>query len=184
MTQCEPNDREGSLTRRLAREARATRPAFSEGLHARICRAVEREELPRPKRSAGARLPRRRLFFAATAAALLVGAALVASWLNRADPQRPAPIAKSPVPQAPSARQAPTEEPGAGPADVPDEVSEAVADPGTITGPTGQLAQHLGLLADEAVSEGQWAYLDHDLGVALRLLADQFPLDGESTEPL
>jgi hypothetical protein len=122
-------------------------------------------------------VPRRRLF-ATVAAALLVGAALLAWWRSRPEPRRPTPVAQ------PSAPQAPSEEPDAALAKVPDEVPEPVADPGAITGPTGQIARHFGLLADAAVSEGQWAYLDHDLGVALRLLADQFPLDGGATEPL
>ena len=177
MTNPLPNDQKQRLARRLKREARATRPAFSAALHARICRAIEQEGAARPRRSALPRMPRRRLL-AAAAAALVVGAALLASWWSRPEPRRPTPVAK------PSAPQTPSEEPGAALADVPQELSEAVADPGTITGPTGQIARHFGLLADKAVSEGQWAYLDHDLGVALRLLADQFPLDGESTEPL
>ena len=177
MTDPLPNDQEQRLARRLEREARATRPAFSGVLHARIRRAIEQEGAARPRRSAASRVPRRRLF-AAVAAAVVLGVALLAWWRSRPEPRWPPPVAH------PTAPQAPSEWPGAALAKVPEEVPEAVADPDTITGPTGQIAQHFGLLADEAVSEGQWAYLDHDLGVALRLLADQFPLDGESIEPL
>jgi hypothetical protein len=177
MTNPLSNDQEQRLARRLEREARATRPAFSEVLHARIRQAIEREAAPRPRRSSAPRVPRRRLF-AAVAAALVVGAALLAWWRSRPEPGQPKPLAH------PSAPQAPSEDPDAALAKIPEEVPEAVAGPGAITGPTGEIARHFGLLADAAVSEGQWAYLDHDLGVALRLLADQFPLDGGASEPL
>jgi hypothetical protein len=34
------------------------------------------------------------------------------------------------------------------------------------------------------LTTGQWAYLDHDARVAVRLLLDQLPFDAESVENL
>jgi hypothetical protein len=42
----------------------------------------------------------------------------------------------------------------------------------------------LGMLVDSTVTAGQWAYLDHDAQVAVRLLMNQLPFDAASIEPL
>lgn len=169
----ENRDEQRRLARRLEHEARATRPAFSEVLHARICRALE-EEGPARARPAGEPRKLARWLPVAVAATLLVGAALVGSWWSRSARPGTTPVVQSPRPAAPSVA----------PAVAVADASDAVADPDTITRPTGQVAEHFGLLVDEAISEGQWAYLDHDVGVAVRLLMNQVPLDAASIAPL
>ena len=157
-----PTDYEQRLANRLRREAQATRPAFSEALHARVCAALERPRAAPRRRPVASRLPNAWLS-AAIAVLLAVGAWLGVAWL----------------------RNSPSTGPG------PDESvialhegQDATVDPDVITEPTGQVAEHLGLLVDETVTAGQWAYLDHDAALAVRLLIDQLPFDAESGEPL
>jgi len=186
----ENREEEQRLARRLEQEARATQPAFSESLHARICQAIEEEVEPARARPAGT--PRKRAGWlpVAVAATLLVGAALWALWWTGPLHPGSTPIVESSHPAPPSV--APAVAPAVAPSLVPDDdravavadVSDAVADPDTITRPTGEVAEHFGRLVDEAISEGQWAYLDHDVGVAVQLLMNQLPLDAASIEAL
>jgi hypothetical protein len=61
------------IAERLRHEARQTRPAFSESLHARICRAVEQGEMAEPLRPAPLARFRRAGIAAAVATTLAVG---------------------------------------------------------------------------------------------------------------
>lgn len=146
-----PNEEE-RLAARLKLEAQATRPAFSEALHARICQALDDSEPPVPRRRLRWRW-RDHWALVAIAATLLVGVSLAVWWSRK----------------------------GPGPTEVPSEVAVA-AGPDMITGPTVRAAEDVGMLVDSTFSEGQWAYLDHDAQVAVRLLMDQLPLDVESME--
>lgn len=157
-----PTDEETRLADRLRREARATRPAFSEALHARVCRALQPCAPASPPRAGAGRMGRRWLSLA-VAATLLISVVSVAWWLNRSPRSGPSPVARNvPVPPIP--------DPG--------------ADPDVITEPTGEIAEHLGMLVDSTVTAGQWAYLDHDAQVAVRLLMNQLPFNETSIEPL
>ncbi len=153
---------ERGLADRLQAEAKATRPAFSDALHDRICQSLKPQATPPARRASGRRSVHARLS-AAVVATLLVGAGLVASWLG-----------KSPGPGLP---------PDAGGIASID-LQETAADPDMITAPTGEVAERLALMVDEALTTSQWAYLDHDARVAVRLLLDQLPFDAESTENL
>jgi len=173
------NDEERRLADRLKREAQATRPAFSEALHARICQSLRQGEVPvrRPGTEGAGQRPkvgpeawslwsatwwlRSGRWPVAIAATLLVGVSLVAWWLGR--PPGPEP--------GPSELVA-----------IPTESLDPVADPDMITGPTARTAEHVGALVDSTVSAGQWAYLDHDARIAFRLLMDQLPWDVASME--
>jgi hypothetical protein len=155
-----PAEDEQRLADRLKREARATRPAFSEALHARICRAVS-DSGPAARRRPSTSPWRHRWLLLAAAAALLLSVSLVAWWLA-----------------PPSA--SPTRSPGAKVAFV--EPHEPTVDPEMITGPTGEMAEEFGKLVDSTLETGQWAYLDHDARVAAQFLMDQLPIDVASIE--
>jgi len=164
------NDEERRLAERLKREAQATRPAFSEALHTRICQSLRQGEVPVRRRgtvgwhwrhASGTRWLRSGWWPVAIAATLLLGVSLVGWWLGRPPG------------------------PGPGPSElvvVPAGSPDPVADPGMITGPTARTAEQVGVLVDSTVSAGQWAYLDHDARVAFRLLMDQLPWDVASME--
>ena len=155
-----PTEDEQRLADRLKLEARATRPAFSETLHARICRAVKESGAPMRRRPMT--LPRRhRWLLLAAAATLLLSVSLVAWWLTR------------PPGSA-------TRSPGFKVAVV--ERQDPAVDPGMITGPAGQMAGEFGKLVDSTLETGQWAYLDHDARVAAQFLMDQLPFDVASIE--
>jgi hypothetical protein len=157
------NHDEQRLADRLKREAQATRPEFSEALHARIRQAIEQDAAPAPRPRLRLRSPRR-WTWALAAAAVLAGVTLVAWW--RARPHGPGP---APGPIGPQIAQI-------------DEEPESIADPDLITGPAGDTVEQLGMLADAALTTGQWAYLDHDAGLAIRSLVDRLPLDVASIE--
>ena len=155
-------DDENVLAESLKRAASASRPAFSESLHARICRAVERGKTRTSRPAAGARSSRRWLQAAMAAACVLI-ACVVAWWPSDLTGPKPDPL------------------------DVNRSVAETV-DPlaplDELTTATGRTAE-LGLLAvDYSLTTGRWAYLDHDAQTAARLLIDQLLLDPfETTEP-
>lgn len=155
-------DEERKLADRLRGEAEATRPAFSEALHARICQSLKPRAAPLTRQSGGWRSSRTWLS-AAVAVTLVVSVAILASRPGR--PPRPGVLP-----------------PSGGAASI--DLQETAADPDMITAPTGEVAQRVGLMVDEALTKGQWAYLDHDARVAVRLLLDQLPFDAESTENL
>ncbi len=155
-------DQERRLAEILRIEAEATRPAFSEALQARICESLKPLDLPAKGRSGGWR-SRPTWLSAAVAASLLVTTVSVASWLGRSPhlglPPEPH-VAAQPDPR------------------------ETAAAPDLIAATTSEVAGQLGLMVDEALTAGQWAYLDHDARVAVQLLLDQLPFDAESTENL
>jgi anti-sigma factor RsiW len=145
---------EDALAGRLKREAEALRPAFSEELHTRICRAV-RQSGARPDRPAPVRSWSRRLVYAALAATLLISASLIALRLSRLELAPPGPRGVAP-------RIASTTDPLAGVEaliDVTDDAAEQV------------------MLVDSTLIDRQWAYLDHDVRMAAGLLIDQLRLD-------
>jgi hypothetical protein len=145
-------DDDNILADRLKREAAASRPAFSESLHARICRAIEQSKLQTARRPAAVQW---RWAYAAIAATLLVGVSLVAWRLSNAPGTGPPPPVEDFV-QDDSAR--PLRE-------LPrlDQVDHTVT--------------QVGSLVDSTLTAGQWAYLDHDARLAAELLIDQFPFD-------
>jgi hypothetical protein len=51
-----------------------------------------------------------------------------------------------------------------------------------LTSVTSDAAEQLRLLVDSTLSRQQWAYLDHDVQVAARLLLEQLPLDDHQLE--
>lgn len=168
MLESRSSDGEKRLADRLKREASATRPAFSENLHARICQALQRCEAPASLRPKRRRLPRRWVLVA-VAATLLVSACLAAWRLFR--------------PPGPAWRPIDTD---IVVVDVPDPAGDPdvspVVDPEMITGPAGDAAEQVVMLVDSTLSTGQWAYLDHDARVAVELLVGQLPFDVESIE--
>lgn len=146
--------RKKALAERLKAEAEASRPAFSEELHARLCRALREGETP-PAWPAEARLSRRRLAYAAAVLACLAAALLLAVWLGVAPRRGPDP--RDTVPQL-----ADGEEPLSG-------LNALVQ----ITDETAQQAMRV----DSTLLDQQWAYLDHDVRMAASALIDQLQLD-------
>jgi hypothetical protein len=153
------------LAETLRNEAARSRPAFSEALHARVCAAIERTShgsscLPPRRPSFTSRRP---WWSLAAAAALVLGAAWAAWWLRGPrDPAAPPHDVRTQIAKAPPA---------------PTPVPEPPADPDTIFGSTGQIAEQFSAFVDSALTSSQWAYLDHDAQVAMQLLVDQLPLD-------
>ena len=147
-------DDEKILADRLKREAQASRPQFSELLHARICRAIGQSKLQTARRPAAVQWPWR-WAYAAIAATLLVGVSLVAWRLSTAPGPSPRPPVED-LARDDSAR--PLRE-------LPrlDEVDRTVT--------------QVGSLVDSTLTTQQWAYLDHDARLVAELLIDQFPFD-------
>ncbi len=147
------------LADRLRAEAARSRPAFSEALHARICRAV-RQYRPAARRR---RVPGWAL--AAVAAAASLGAAIFFWHL----------APRSDGPDVPSSsRLADRSDPGAGRfADSFDFEVDAY----TVTGLAASMPNQIDALVDSAVTAQQWAYLDHDAQLTVKMLADRLPFD-------
>ncbi|MBN2475442.1 MAG: hypothetical protein JXB62_12595 [Pirellulales bacterium] len=147
-------DDERALARRLKREAAASRPAFSEPLHARICQAVGSRR-PSVVRRPQPRTWQSGLALAATAAVCLAGAWWIASQWNR--PPAPTPKRRN---------VAAVPEPG----DPLRELDQLVEMPNVT-------AENVGTAVQAALNTRRWAYLDQDAQVAARLLMDKLPLD-------
>jgi hypothetical protein len=148
-------DEERALAERLKGEAQASRPAFSEDLHARICGAVRAGQAG-PDRPRDALAGRARWAYVALAAACLVGAAALA-WRLTTPAVSPA--------NAPDTAKLP-----AGPSSPPTDLE-------TLTGIPDRTAEHVGALVESTLANQQWAYLDHDARLAADMLLDQFPLE-------
>ena len=155
------------LADRLRAEAARSRPAFSEALHARICRAVQqyRAEEGGTTRAAAGRHCGVRWAVAAVAAAASLGAAILV-W-------QAAPSGCGPdIP--PSSRLADQSAPDGG------RLADAFdfqVDAHTVAGLAASVPSQIDALVDSAVAAQQWAYLDHDAQLALRMLADRLPFD-------
>jgi hypothetical protein len=150
-------DEEKALADGLKREAAASRPRFSEPLHARICRAVSVR-----RAEAGVQSLRRRvqwrLASAAAAASALVCAALVA-WAIYSY------YLPGPATQPPEL------------AGVERENLDPLGELGAIATITNNTASDVGRLVEANLTANQWAYLDHDARVAVDLLMDHLPWD-------
>ncbi|HLA84413.1 MAG TPA: hypothetical protein VJL29_06440 [Thermoguttaceae bacterium] len=146
---------EVDLERRLRAEATADRPEFSETLHARIVEALPAETMPILRRPTS--VERRRRLLAALAASLVVAVGLAAWQLRR--PSDPGSVIVS--------------------NGAPDSTTESFAmDTVARTG-----GAEFGLMVDETLARGQWAYLDHDAKVAANMLMDQLPIELALSEP-
>lgn len=150
-----PEDKE-LLTARLRGEAQASRPAFSEDFHERICRAIEQRKATAERPSARLRL-RWRLLSVAVAVTLLVAVSLVARHLNRPPDAIPTPSETAVIDPSKNV-------------DVPEDVEFVMEMPEAT-------AESIGMLVDETLSAGQWAYLDHDARLLGQMLRDPLPLD-------
>lgn len=164
MVEKDRQDESGALADRLRQEAGQARPAFSESLHARICRSVEEADMAEPSRpTARPRLVRVGLA-AAVAATLAVG---VFSIIGQG-------IAPNPVTPNPGSlvNNGATSN-GTTDYDIvepePDEAFQAPTDV-----PVNAVVD-LGLLVDSTLTNQRWAYLDHDARLAATLLLDQLP---------
>ena len=150
-----------TLADQLRFEAHRTRPAFSESLHARICRSVGQSEMAPPPRPA----PRRRagaVLIAAAVAASLAVAVLCWAWLRHGD-RGPVPDPRHLVLPTPQEKRIIKPEPG------PDEDLQS---PGEVP---NNPAVDFSLLVDSTLVNRRWAYLDHDARLAARMLLDQLP---------
>ena len=146
MVDKETHDDKGNLADRLRHEAKQTYPPFSELLHARICRAVEENEMVEPRRLTTQRLPGRVGIAAAVAATLAVGL-LYLAWNYDSSSEtvtKPNEIAMDEGLQPPI--------------DIP-----------------SNPAVGIGVLVDETLTDRRWAYLDHDVQLAASMLLDQLP---------
>lgn len=161
MVDKDAHDEKWDVADRLRHEAKETRPAFSESLHVRICRAVEQSEMAEPPRTAAAPRLGRAGIVGAVAATLAV-AVLYLVWQGNPT--------SGPVPK-------PSDMAGSGGQE--DVMVELERGPdGKLQSPTdvpGNLAVEIGLLVDSTLTNQRWAYLDHDAQLATRMLLDQLP---------
>jgi hypothetical protein len=148
---------EDALGRRLRQEASATRPEFSAQLHERLRQAI-RHELPRPASSYFHTVrPTRWPLWAGTVAAAAVAVVAVVLWQNGVG-NRDATVAPTATPE------------------------QFVA----VVAFGSQMPQRVGGLIDSALSDGRWAYLDHDAQAAvealIRCLPAELPVAGRYQE--
>lgn len=168
MSDPNPIHDEKTLAERLRDEARRSRPAFCEALHARIWRAIGES---RQRRPAEARPEQRRtgkrsaLAWAIVAAACLAAAAIV--WKTRDTAPRPALPGEEAIAGRP--QLASPASPGA--------AADEAVDFSPVTGLTGQVSAGIPGLVDAAIDAQRWAYLDHDARLTLEILADRLPFD-------
>ena len=156
------------LAARLRTEASRSRPRFSEGLHARVCRAIlqSRPQEPAADRAGGGRQrwPTWAVAAVAAAASLLVA---VMVWrgdrLGGLDGPWP-----SPLPDQAALNAA-----------VPDDASflPTELDLHSVAGLAAAVPDRIDALVDSAIAAQQWASLDDDAQLAVKMLADRLPFD-------
>ncbi len=160
---------ERALADRLKREAEASRPAFCEALHAKICRAVASTTIgpgrPPVERRGKPATSRRHRAYAAVAAACAVSVLLVV-WQAVNSPQTPT----DPPPVADQLPRDSANRPSESPADL-------LADFNALVDLTGGAPQRVEETVESTLFAGQWAYLDHDARLAASLLIDPLPLE-------
>jgi hypothetical protein len=161
MVDKDAHDEKWDIADRLRHEAKDTRPAFSESLHVRICRAVEQSEMAEPPRPVALPYSSRGGITAAVAATLAVGV-LYLVWQGNS----PSGSVPKPGEIVSSAGQ---EKAVVNPEPRPDEALPSSTDV------PGNPAVEIGLLVDSTLTNRRWAYLDHDLQLATRMLLDQLP---------
>lgn len=152
------------LVVRLLAEAARSRPRFSEVLHARICRAVQ--HVPPREPAADRACVGRPQWTAWTVAAAAAAASLVVAFLGwRLDR-----TAGLDGPQPPQAALS---------AGVPDGTSflPTKLDLHSVTGLAATVPDQLDALVDSAIAAQQWASLDDDAQVTVKMLADRLPFD-------
>jgi len=190
-------NREQQLIDRLRREATASRPAFSEQLHRRICAAIEQASAQpaAPRAHQGSSSLGRRLLFSAAAAAaaciLLLGVATILHW-NRPSPT---PGAEDGVPVAEQPGKHPLERGPTGidglaggpdgaepqnpqvqaPPDAPAGPHPSIQTPAEVPLLAEEAAAEVGQLVDATLDSRRWAYLDHDLRLGAELLVERLP---------
>ena len=173
MVDKDTHDEKWDLADRLRQEAKQTRPAFSESMHVRICRAVEQNEMAEPPRPATRPRFRRTGITAAVAATLAVGV-LYFVWQGNSPSGR----FSSGRPFSPDVS---VPKPGdiVGTAGREKAVADAEPRPNEdLPSPTdvpSNPAVEIGLLVDSTVANRRWAYLDHDARLAANMLLDQLP---------
>lgn len=165
-----PSEQEKQLAERLKAEAQADRPAFSEALHDRIVRSVEEARVqPRP------RPPTKWLgqpwLSVAIAGTLLIGGLVVAWQIRQRAQSVPVPSPGNLLVEHDSEPE--PELPGEGPSEDVNPL-EALAE---------RTPEDVAPIVDSALTDPQWAYLDHDMKLAANLLMDQLPFELALAEP-
>lgn len=168
-------DKERALADGLKREAEASRPEFSEALHARIRRAVA-ESPPRAGRPIDPLRysPVRRWAYVAAAATVAVAATAIV-WQAVLTPAPDlAPTNVAPTNVAPT-HVAKSPDPDGGPSGVPQ--SDPLKGLNVFVEKiTGDVPERVDRTMASTLIAGQWAQLDHDARLAASLLTDPLPL--------
>lgn len=159
------SSRERAMAERLQREARESRPEFSEALHERICCAIGRQRqsaaVVRPRR-----LPSPPAFgwaLAAVAAACVI-AGVAVQWRFGHPAVEPVPAPGTQLAHQRAAVPVPR------PAD-------SVASFGPVVDLANRVPARIPALVDSTVRTGQWAYLDHDARLTVELLKNRLRFD-------
>jgi len=174
---------ETMLEERLRREARESRPEFSEQLHARICDAVSQrrsrtasirscEDCRRLSSRPGLRFGTRRSPWIAVAAtaAFAAGVAAVVWGLTVWDSASDVAGARAELAIA-----------SAGTATSPPDWLELGSHLYAFSDLPDRLSGHIDDWTQSAVVAQQWAYLDHDAQLTVRMLANRLPFDVASS---
>lgn len=156
------------LAARLRAEASRSRPRFSEGLHARVCRAMLQSR-PREPAADRAGVGRQRWPRGAVAAVAAAASLVIAVLVGRGDRlgglDGPWP---GPLPDRAALN------PG-----VPDGESLLPAELNlhSVAGLAAAVPNRIDALVDSAIAAQQWASLDDDAQLTVRMLADRLPFD-------
>lgn len=160
---------------RLRREGRATCPAFSEDLHERLCRVIERSKVSRrvASRSAG-RARSMRWAAALIAAACLAIAAVPLAWqagLFSGETAVVQPVLADRIESStPKEESRPPSVPPATDSDAPHDFERVSAF-------VDETADQVTAFVESTIAEQQFAYLDHDARLAIEGIAAQLPFD-------
>ena len=169
MVKKETHEEDAALGELLQREAEQTRPAFSDELHARICRAVAEADMAEPPRPADRRRVVRVMIDVVVAVSLLIGVVYLIGQAVAPDPTELNPTVPNPTVPNPNNL--------AGPGSTDHDVVEPEIDerlPTSIDVPANP-AVDLGLLVDSTLTNRRWAYLEHDAQLAADMLLAQLP---------
>jgi hypothetical protein len=177
MSKRTPLHNERALAERLCREAKQSRPEFSESLHARICRAIEecpRQQAPiwrrgplahlrqEPSRHPGAARHRLSVWASVAVAAACLACVAMVAW------------PKNEIPGGPSAD-------GNGQSGLWAESSAPTLDLESVAGLAMRVSDDLRDWVDSAAATQRWAYLDGDARLAVEMLAARLPFDVASS---
>ena len=167
----DPDSPRDVLGERLRREAMASRPEFSDDLHARLCLAIGHVDVrPTPTPAAADRAPRGLL-----AVAVVVALCMASAIAWRSIQWSPAASDEDSSMIADRGSQERKDEPGP--------LVDPLTGIATFSQFADQATEQLDVLVASAVQKQQWADLDHDAQLMWESIAAQLPFEVPSSLP-